>query len=100
MAASAGPDGTGDPVAAAILREAGRELARLARALAGRFGERPVALAGRAATLHPLILTAMRAALPPATTLTRSAGGAHHAAARMAAIHPQPITTHHNPNTP
>ncbi|MGH8855298.1 MAG: N-acetylglucosamine kinase, partial [Telluria sp.] len=36
-----------DQAAAAILREAGRELARLAQALIGRFGPRPVALAGR-----------------------------------------------------
>jgi len=97
VAASAGPDGTGDPVAVAILREAGRELARLARALAGRFGARPVALAGRAAALHPLIAASMRAALPPATTLTQASGEAHHAAARLAATCP---ITHHNPNTP
>jgi glucosamine kinase len=74
----------GDPVAQGILREAGRELARLARALIERFGPRPVALAGRAAALHPLILEAMRAALPPAIPVTRRAGGAHHAAARLA----------------
>jgi len=74
-----------DPVAAAILQDAGRELARLALALAGRFGPRPVALSGRAAGLHPLIFEAMRAALPPDTPLTHGAGGAHYAAARMAA---------------
>jgi N-acetylglucosamine kinase-like BadF-type ATPase len=74
-----------DPAAAAILREAGRELARLALALCGRFGPRPVAVSGRASGLHPMIVEAMRDALPPDIPLRRSAGGAHHAAARMAA---------------
>jgi len=73
-----------DPAASDILREAGRELARLARALSERFGPRPVALSGRAAGLHPLILEAMRAALPPDISLTQTGGGAHHAAARLA----------------
>lgn len=84
VAASAGQD----PVAAGILQDAGRELARLARALIDRFGARPVAVSGRAAALHPLIVEAMRAALQDvlsdATTLTQTAGDAHHAAARMA----------------
>lgn len=74
-----------DPVAAAILREAGSELARLARALASRFGPRPVALAGRASTLHALIYTSMREALPDTPDLTQAAGQAHHAAAQIAA---------------
>ena len=77
-----------DPVAAAILGEAGRELARLALALTARFGTRPVALAGRAAGLHPAIHAAMRAALPDALSLTQAAGHAHHAAARIAARAP------------
>ncbi|MDL2356612.1 MAG: BadF/BadG/BcrA/BcrD ATPase family protein [Pseudomonadota bacterium] len=74
-----------DPAAAAILRHAGVELARLAGALGARFGARPVVLAGRAAALHPLIAAAMRAALPPATVLTQTVGHAHYAAARLAA---------------
>lgn len=74
-----------DPVAASILADAGRELARLALAMTNRFGERPVALAGRAAELHPMIFTAMRAAIPDALSLTQSSGQAHHAAARIAA---------------
>lgn len=74
-----------DPVAAGILADAGRELARLALALTARFGARPVALTGRAAELHPAIFTAMRAALPDALSLTQAAGQAHHAAARLAA---------------
>ena len=40
-----------------------------ARAMIGRYGPRPVALCGRAATLHPLIAEAMRAALPAGTPL-------------------------------
>jgi N-acetylglucosamine kinase-like BadF-type ATPase len=74
-----------DPAAAAILREAGRELARLAQALVSRFGPRPIALAGRAAELHPLIIDTMRAALPPDTILTQTGMRAHYAAARLAA---------------
>jgi len=74
-----------DPAAAAILLEAGRELARLAHALIRRFGPRPVVLSGRAAELHPSIAAAMRAALPPGTAVTQTATRAHHAAARLAA---------------
>jgi glucosamine kinase len=74
-----------DPAAAVILQGAGEELARLAKALTARFGPRPVVLAGRASELHPMIVAAMRAALPPATPLTQTVGHAHHAAARIAA---------------
>jgi glucosamine kinase len=74
-----------DPAAADILRRAGGELARLANALTARFGPRPVVLAGRASALHPIIASAMRAALPPATRLTQTVGHPHHAAARIAA---------------
>jgi glucosamine kinase len=81
VAASAGDD----PAAAAILADAGRELARLARALTTRYGPRPVALAGRASALHPLILASMRLALPDTVSLTHTVGHAHHAAARIAA---------------
>jgi N-acetylglucosamine kinase-like BadF-type ATPase len=80
VAASAGQD----PAAEAILRDAGRELGRLASALLRRFGPRPVALAGRAADLHPSIAATMRASLPADTILTHSAMRAHHAAARLA----------------
>ncbi|HEX8479288.1 MAG TPA: BadF/BadG/BcrA/BcrD ATPase family protein [Telluria sp.] len=74
-----------DPVAAAILTDAGRELARLGHALCQRFGVRPVALAGRAAALHTSIFASMRTALPDAISLVHSGGHAHHAAARIAA---------------
>ncbi|SFB70292.1 N-acetylglucosamine kinase [Massilia yuzhufengensis] len=73
-----------DPAAAAILREAGQELARLALALVKRFGPRPVALAGRAAELHPVIVETMRAALPLDATLSQTGVRAHYAAARLA----------------
>lgn len=73
-----------DPAAAAILAQAGRELARLASALCQRFGPRPVVLAGRAAFLHASIHAAMRAALPDAISLTHTDAPAHHAAARLA----------------
>ncbi len=74
-----------DPAAIDIMRRAGNELARLARALITRHGPRPVALAGRASGLHPLILAAMRQALPTGTRLTHSTALAHVAAARSAA---------------
>ena len=73
-----------DPAAASILQAAGAELARLAQALVTRFGARPVALSGRAASLHPIIFAAMRAALPSDISLTHRASAPHHAAARIA----------------
>jgi N-acetylglucosamine kinase-like BadF-type ATPase len=51
-----------DPVARNILERAGSELARIALALVGRYGARPIALGGRAAHLHPLIAQSMRGA--------------------------------------
>jgi glucosamine kinase len=75
-----------DPAAADILREAGRELARLAVALCARFGARPVALSGRAATLHPLIFETMRAGVPAGIPLAQAGSAAHLAAARAAAL--------------
>jgi len=73
-----------DPVARAILEQAGQELARIALALVGRYGARPIAVSGRAATLHPAIVQAMRAALPVELSLQQISGPAHHAAARIA----------------
>jgi N-acetylglucosamine kinase-like BadF-type ATPase len=74
-----------DPAAYAILQEAGRELARLARAMVARHGPRPVVLAGRASTLHPVIAETMRANLPDALALRQHVPQAHLAAARIAA---------------
>jgi glucosamine kinase len=73
-----------DAAAREILAGAGRELARLALAMARRHGPRPVALTGRAAQLHPLIAASMRSALPPATPLELRECLGHHAAARLA----------------
>ncbi len=72
-----------DETARAILSDAGVELARLARAMIERFGPRPVALSGRAATLHPMIFEAMRAQLPGVEIELRPCRG-HHAAAHLA----------------
>lgn len=73
-----------DPVARHILEQAGRELARLALALVGRYGPRPIVVGGRAAGLHPLIVDSMRAALPAGLSLIQKETQAHHAAARIA----------------
>ncbi|OFA05598.1 N-acetylglucosamine kinase [Duganella sp. HH101] len=80
VAASAGAD----PVAHAILEQAGQELARIALALVGRYGPRHIVLSGRAAGLHPSIAQAMRAALPAELSLRQKEAQAHHAAARIA----------------
>lgn len=74
-----------DPAAWAILHQAGVELARLALALVARYGARPVILAGRASSLHPAIMAAMRAALPASISLQHKVTEPHHAAARLAA---------------
>jgi N-acetylglucosamine kinase-like BadF-type ATPase len=73
-----------DPAAAAILRAAGTELARLAHTMIVRHGPRPVVLSGRAAALHPLISETMRAALPPGTPFALRACHGEHAAAHLA----------------
>lgn len=73
-----------DPVARDILERAGGELARIALALVGRHGARPIALGGRAAHLHPLIAQSMRAALPAELSMEQRHTLAHHAAARIA----------------
>jgi N-acetylglucosamine kinase-like BadF-type ATPase len=73
-----------DPAAQEILADAGRELARLAIAMTRRYGPRPVALAGRAAEIHPLIFETMRKAVPPDTPLRIRASQGHRAAARIA----------------
>ena len=75
-----------DPVALDILHRAGRELARLAQALARRLGPRRTALAGRAAGLHPAILSAMAAALPTDMAPVLVALHSHATAARLAAL--------------
>jgi glucosamine kinase len=76
--------GADDPGAAAILGLAGRELARLGRDLVARIGVLPVVLQGRAASLHPAILTAMRDAAP-GLDITLHQADAALAAAKLAA---------------
>ncbi len=44
-----------DPLALKILSDAGQELARLGLALVNRFGPRPIALLGRAASIHSIV---------------------------------------------
>ena len=73
-----------DEAAREILRMSGRELARLARIMTGRFGPRPVAVTGRAAALHPLIVETMRGLLPPETALELRPCRGHRAAAHLA----------------
>jgi glucosamine kinase len=80
----------GDAAALALMREAGTELARLARALRQRLGTRPVALAGRVFDLHPVIESTLRAALPADTDVRRITLQAHHTAARLAAARGNP----------
>jgi glucosamine kinase len=73
-----------DARAMQILANAGTELARLANAMIGRYGPRPVALAGRAAILHPIIEATFRQSVPANIPIQRSDGAAHVAAARIA----------------
>ena len=78
--------GGGDAGALDILHRAGVELARLALALTARAGVLPVAVLGRAATLHPAILTGLRAAAP-GLEIRQPAADAALAAARLAGGH-------------
>ena len=74
-----------DPAALALLESAGRELARLARALARRHGARPVALGGRVFQLHPIIENSLRAALPGCAVHASAGLASHITAAKIAA---------------
>lgn len=74
----------GDATALAVLRRAGRDLARLARILVRRLGPQPVALVGGGARLHPLVHQTMQTTL--ATEVGSEAIDAAAAAARIAAL--------------
>lgn len=74
-----------DEAARAILRAAGAELARLGGALVSRYGPRPVALTGRASSLHPLIAQSVRERLPSPIPMAPREAFPHRAAARLAA---------------
>jgi N-acetylglucosamine kinase-like BadF-type ATPase len=76
------------PQALALLQQAGRALAQPVLALHARLALQlplQLATAGRVFDLHPAILSALRAALPPGTALQRITEPAHHSAARLAA---------------
>ncbi|MBL8311836.1 MAG: ATPase [Burkholderiales bacterium] len=73
-----------DGLARDILRDAGGELARLANAMVGRFGQRPVTIAGRAALMHELIQHAARARIAPDVPVNWRTLEAHVAAAKCA----------------
>ena len=72
-----------DPISREILRGAGIELARLANAMVARFGVKPVALAGRASRLHPIIEATLRERLAT-VPMSYVDSVAHAAAARIA----------------
>ncbi len=74
-----------DPVALALLQQAGRELARLANLLRARHGARVVRLAGRAVQLHPAVAAAFAGALHEGTVFEVVALQTHREAARRAA---------------
>ncbi len=73
-----------DSVANEILKRAGGELARLGQAMISRFGERPIALAGRAFQLHPVIEQSVRASLTANSPVEMRMNEAHVVAARIA----------------
>lgn len=74
-----------DDVARCLLERAGDELARLARLLVLRHGQRPVVVCGRAALLHPSIETSLRRGLPMGTACDFRTLQAHRDAAVKAA---------------
>lgn len=77
---------TGDLLSLNILREAGRELARLANSLIKRVGPRPVALVGGGTRLHPIIGAAFRQELCAPVDVIDSDVDAAMTAARLAAL--------------
>ncbi len=83
LAVAIGETADADPISRDILRQAGNELARLGAAMINRFGTRPIALAGRAAKLHPIIEVTMRERLPN-VKVTFIETSAHISAARLA----------------
>lgn len=81
-----GAAGRGDDAAAAILSEAGTELARLANVALRRLGQLlPVTLMGGVASMGPQLLEAVQAGLPQGVPLKVSTEDPVQAAARLAA---------------
>lgn len=89
-----------DVAAAALLQQAGQELARLVLALQHRLhsshGAQPVAITGRVFELHPLVESSLRQALPARLPVQRLRTPSHHAAARLAAGVPPSTTSRDN----
>lgn len=75
-----------DALAREILTNAGAELARLANAMAQRYGTRPVVVTGRAALMHPLLESGLRTCVSPDITVNFQKVDSTRAAARMAMI--------------
>ena len=73
-----------DALAAEILTDAGRELARLANAMQTRYGTRPVVVTGRAALMHSLIEGGLRAGVSRDIAVHFRDVDSTRAAARMA----------------
>ena len=73
-----------DAAAREILASAGKELARLGNAMVRRYGQRPIAVAGRAVRIHPVIFESLRATVPPGIAVEMREARGHHAAARLA----------------
>lgn len=76
-----------DSLAAALLTDAGVELARLANAMQHRFGQRKIVVGGRAAQLHPLIEAALRSHVLADTPIDFRELDSHGAAAQLALNH-------------
>jgi len=88
----------GDARALALLRDAGRELARLATLLIQRHGPRPLRMAGRIVLLHDEVASSMRAALPAGTALDLRPIDAARDAALRAALFAQSLSRPSPPN--
>ena len=73
-----------DPLASALLTDAGSELARLANAMQHRFGQRNIVVGGRAAQLHPSIETALRGCVTSGAEIVFCELDSQGAAARLA----------------
>jgi glucosamine kinase len=73
-----------DVIAIDILRQAGHELGMLANVMRDRCGPHPVVLAGRAATMHPAIHSAMTETCGPVALASQREGGAAVAATHLA----------------
>ncbi len=66
-----------DPMARDILKQAGRELARLGSIALHRFGARKMVLSGGAAHLHPYVFESFKQALPQDTNVRIQTLNAH-----------------------